>query len=338
MTEYMITIDGGTTRTRLCLWKRDRLVDIVRADVGARTCAVNGDTMIWKQTIHRMMTEVMERNSITDEDIASIVASGMLTCNLGICEVPHLTAPVRLSDYPGQMVRSTVPEVTEHEIYFVPGLKNYAGAPIRGDGIRNFDIMRGEETEVFGLIQRYGTGQDTVFVLPGSHNKYIYVSADGVLCGCKTTLSGELIEAVTMNTILADSLEKRFMSAEEYDFSCMRQGYRDAMEEGLTRALFLVRLQDLFTETDGGGIRSYLLGAVLAGDVELLKKSRLFDDNGDLRIIIAGSSPVCRAFYDLLTADEDFPHVELAPDGEYPLAALEARYLYEKREEKQGER
>lgn len=63
MTEYMITIDGGTTRTRLCLWKCDRLVDIVRADVGARTCAVNGDTMIWKQTIHRMMTEVMERNT-----------------------------------------------------------------------------------------------------------------------------------------------------------------------------------------------------------------------------------------------------------------------------------
>ncbi|OLR55950.1 hypothetical protein BHK98_07695 [Hornefia porci] len=333
MAEYMVTIDGGTTRTRLCLWKGEELADTVRADVGARTCAVNGDTMIWKQTIRRMLTEILERNCVEETSIGAVVASGMLTCNLGICEVPHLTAPVRLKDYPRQMVRSTVPEVTEHEIFFVPGLKNHAGAPMRGDELRDFDIMRGEETEVFGLIRRYGTGQDTVFVLPGSHNKYIYVSADGVLCGCKTTLSGELIEAVTMNTILADSLEKRFMSAEEYDFSCLRRGYRDAMEEGLTRTLFLVRLQELFTETSGGGMRSYLLGAVLAGDVEFLKKSRLPDGNGDVRIIIAGSSPVCRAFYDLLTADGDFPHVELDADEAYPLAALGARYLYEQREE-----
>ena len=98
--------------------------------------------------------------------------SGMLTSDLGILEVPHLTAPVSMKNYQEHLVRVHLPEVFSKEIVLIPGIKNTLSNPESLDSLRTFDIMRGEETETYALIEQYGSDQNTIYILPGSHNKY----------------------------------------------------------------------------------------------------------------------------------------------------------------------
>ncbi len=51
-----------------------------------------------------------------------------------------------------------------------------------------------------------------MFILPGSHNKFVAMSAEGKILGCMTSISGELLDAMTHHTILADAVGGAFVS------------------------------------------------------------------------------------------------------------------------------
>ena len=40
-----------------------------------------------------------------------------------------------------------------------------------------------------------------MFILPGSHNKFVAMSAEGKILGCMTSISGELLDAMTHHHI-----------------------------------------------------------------------------------------------------------------------------------------
>ena len=62
--------------------------------------------------------------------------------------------------------------------------------------LRTFDIMRGEETETYALIEQYGSDQNTIYILPGSHNKYVFIDETAQFSLQSTTLSGELLNSI----------------------------------------------------------------------------------------------------------------------------------------------
>ena len=132
-----------------------------------------------------------------------------------------------------------------------------------------------------------------MIVLPGSHNKFVALDSQQRIARCITTLSGELVAALTGHTVLAATLEGSF--AKSIDPDWLLRGARLAREQGLARAAFAVRAVGLFAGASRDQCANVLLGAVLAGDVQALAAGLLHELPGDAPVLVAGE-PLASAF------------------------------------------
>lgn len=94
-----------------------------------------------------------------------------------------------------------------HQKILLPEIK------VGGDLLENTDMMRGEETEFIGLSEKLQSG--CIYVLPGSHSKLIKTDEQGRISSFVTTLTGEMIFALSQSTILKDAVD---FSQTETDF------------------------------------------------------------------------------------------------------------------------
>jgi 2-dehydro-3-deoxygalactonokinase len=159
-------------------------------------------------------------------------------------------------------------------------------------------MMRGEEVESIAMLAMLESNSDYIFVLPGSHTKFIAVNPQGELTACLSTLSGELLEAVTNHTIIADAVGQRFYP-DSYNKELLLQGYDDACQLGLSRALFQVRIMSILAGKSAEDASNYLLGAVLSGDIQAAQHSSILHLQNDTAIVIAGKAPFLQALTDL---------------------------------------
>ena len=111
----------------------------------------------------------------------------MITSDVGIVVVPHLTAPAGLEELAAATVAIELPEICPVPIYFIPGIKNSDG-PFSFENIEAMDIMRGEEVESIAVMEHFKNGRPLLLVLPGSHNKFVSVDAEGKMTGCLTSI------------------------------------------------------------------------------------------------------------------------------------------------------
>lgn len=312
MKQYLITIDGGTTNTRVALWnEKKELQFAAKSEVGVKDTAREGSNDKLKKAVKTMIEEVMQCGGITYDEVDSIYACGMLTSNVGIQEVPHLTAPVSLEDYVQGVKEVVIPEICPIPIGFVPGMKNFSGE-INIDNLEMMDIMRGEETETIALVSLYSE-REALYVLPGSHTKFVSVNKDGKMTGCLTSIAGELLSLLTNQSILADAVKKQFAS-ETYNREMLLAGGRQTWETGLPRAAFLTRIVNQFITDKQEECASFLLGTVLAEDIRAVKSSRALSVTKDMSVIIAGKEPLRSALKDLFLEDGTLPQVSVLSD------------------------
>lgn len=325
---YIITVDGGTSNTRTYLWTASGQVLTQRSQaIGAKMSAINGSNQVWKTTIHNMIESMLTECAVSDNDIQGIYMSGMLTSDLGILEVPHLTAPVCMKNYQEHLVRVHLPEVFSKEIVLIPGIKNTLSNPESLDSLRTFDIMRGEETETYALIEQYGSDQNTIYILPGSHNKYVFIDENCTVLATSTTLSGELLNSIVNDTIVASSVDHGFPTMEHYNLEMIQYGCEMHRKEGIGRALFLTRLFDRFGKQSKYNLQNYVLGVVLESDLSALHNAAFFEDTMNVRIVIHGNGAFSHALYDLLKDDPAFHNIVLDNSEEIPIAAQGAYHL-----------
>ena len=249
MADY-ITIDGGTTNTRINLVENGAVVDRLKFNVGAK----NGSDL--KGTIKNGIAEILEKNKV--ESVEKILACGMITSEFGLVNLPHLTAPCGLDELSEGMYETVIEEISSIPFVFVRGVK------VQGD-FENTDMMRGEETEIMGLeIEK-----DALYVLPGSHSKLIYIDEKGRISKFSTELTGELISAVSKETILKDCVSLEANADEEY----LLKGYDFAKKEGVNSAFFKVRiLKNLFGCNENQTF-GFFLGSALSCEIENIIKS-----------------------------------------------------------------
>ena len=292
--KYTFVTNAGTTRLRISLFdeNRNRIGHYVSND-GVRHTAEDGDNHRLLAGLKKGFQTLQKEAGIRKEDDLSCIAYGMITSNAGLLEIPHLLLPATERDLQEGMVEKSFPELLPCPITFIPGLKTDPDKT----GTSYPDMMRGEETETIGLYSLLKPDSDAVFVLPGSHNKLIYVHRDGCIQGLKTCLSGELLDALTMHTILADTLEKRFLSEEEYSRELFFAGVSVALKEGLSHAAFTARSMRVLSGKSAIEARNYLLGVVLSQDLIALQ-SFSYASSG-LAIYIAGKAPLSTALCDL---------------------------------------
>ncbi len=332
MAGYIITVDGGTTNTRCILWdeSRNRIREENRA-VGVRNTSIDGNNSRLKQAVRECLYELVEKEGIQWNQIHRIIASGMITSDVGIVVVPHLTAPAGLEELAEGTVAIDMPEICPIPIYFIPGIKNSTGE-ITFDNFETMDIMRGEETESIAIIEKCHEGKPMILILPGSHNKFVAVDENKKIIGCITSISGELLSSITNDTILAKSVGKSFLKPEDYDKKWMLEGYKNAKNTGLGRACFSARILYLFMDNRVEKIQNYVLGAVLAGDVTAIVNSKaLTVDLKNTVAVICGKDPLKRAIEDVLEYEDLFAGIKLfEPEEGMSTSALGAYIIADK--------
>jgi 2-dehydro-3-deoxygalactonokinase len=297
----VILIDSGTTNSRIRLVdEKERTVKaVVKKRVGVRNTAIDGNNAQLKTAIQEGIHEILQQNGLSDGDIRYIVASGMITSNLGLAEVPHIPGPASLNDFvQHSKVVNGADEFGGIPCILVPGLKN---TPEDSEEephhhINGFDVMRGEEVETFGLLEQLQVSGRGVMVLPGSHTKFVEVLEDRRIGSCLSTLGGEVLQAVQKETILSNSLSDVLIESLDYDL--LLQGYEAAGKVGLTRSFYQIRLLQLFTELDENERANYLVGAVLFHDIKALDST--LDSVPTDWMIVGGSYPLRKAFTYLL--------------------------------------
>ncbi|MDF2889884.1 MAG: 2-dehydro-3-deoxygalactonokinase [Clostridia bacterium] len=310
---FVITIDAGTTNTRATMWQNDVAVVKASRGVGVRNTAIDGNNMKLKAAVKEVIKEVLSERGIVLEDINYILASGMITSNVGLVEIPHLFAPVGIDELAKGMQMHYLPDVVDKCIWFIPGVKNNV-REVTLENCEGMDIMRGEEVETIGLIERLGQKGPALIILPGSHSKFVSIDKGGKITGCLTSLAGELLSVITTNTLIASSVENSLVK--QFNKHMVVEGFKNGKNVGINRTIFTVRIIDQFTDYSANDKANFLLGVVLSADIIAINNSSALSVNADSKVIIAGKDVLRDAFEAIFEEDGYFTHIESVSAGD----------------------
>ncbi len=325
MKSYIITIDTGTTNTRTFLWDENRnMIAGEKAEVGVRNTAIDGNNDRLKKAVHDCLERLLENNNLTYNNISRVMACGMITSNVGLVEVPHVTAPAGLKELAQQAKSILLEDVCPLPILFIPGVKN--GLPdINMENFAVMDIMRGEEVESIAIMDHFPKDKPYLLVLPGSHTKFVSVDKEGKMTGCLTTITGELLASITNDTIIADAVGRQFVIEADYDREMMLKGFVTSRDTGIGHACFSARILNMFVEKDKMKLANYILGVALQNDITAIKNSKALETDQNTTVIVSGKNPLRQAIIDILIYDGYFADVEeFVPDNKLPLSAAGA--------------
>lgn len=180
------------------------------------------------------------------------------------------------------------------------------GVAVFEDG-RLQDVIRGEETQVFGLE----APDDAVIVGPGTHSKWIR-TAGGRITDFRTFMTGELFAAIRKGTILGAE-----MGDPGVDNDAFAAGVeRSLRDPAVTAALFSVRVEGLAGRLSAASSADYLSGLLIGAEVAAQA------DANHRPVVLIGAEALSRRYAAAL-AHGGFRDVQIA-DG----AAATARGLW----------
>jgi 2-dehydro-3-deoxygalactonokinase len=176
--------------------------------------------------------------------------SGMVGSKDGLAEVPYCPCPAS-AGHLALMVGWAVKD----RVAIVPGVRS-----------EFFDVMRGEETQVFGAAAVLGL-QDALMVLPGTHSKWVDLEA-GAITGFRTFMTGEFYSMLSQHSILAKNLPPADAPPAALDKEAFLQGIEFAADcESLMNSAFSLRVKSLFNQLNPQQAASYLSGLVIGDEL-----------------------------------------------------------------------
>lgn len=276
-----ITIDGGTTNTRISLVKNKKVIQTEKLNVGAK---VSMDSKVGlKNGIKEAISKILSENNLSESQIECVLASGMITSEFGLCSLEHIVAPAGIVELHNSMHKTYIKEISELPFVFIRGVKSNC------DNIDEADMMRGEETELMGIISsEYGK---CIYILPGSHSKIIETDAEGRITEFSTMLTGEMIAALSRETILKDAVD---LNVSVLNSKYLLMGYDYCKEAGINKALFKVRILKNIFRCPKEEVYSFFIGVVLSGEIEQVIKS-------DAKtIVLGGKAQIKNAMAEIL--------------------------------------
>jgi 2-dehydro-3-deoxygalactonokinase len=180
-----------------------------------------------------------------------VLLSGMIGSRQGWKEAPYLPCPAGPADIATALVDI---EFDWAKVKLVPGLSATDDAGVA-------EVMRGEETQVIGVLT--ALGPNALVCLPGTHSKWASV-ADKRIVSFNTHMTGEVFAALRGHTILGRMMRDGPSNDAPFDEGVLRAG--DA--GGLLHHVFGVRALTLagrLPETDAA---AYLSGILIGHEVK----------------------------------------------------------------------
>lgn len=213
---------------------------------------------------------------------AGITLCGMAGARGGLREARYSECPVAAAEW------------VEHAAAFdLDGLpiRIAAGCAVtRHDGAD--DVMRGEETQVFGaLALNPALGEDRqTFILPGTHSKWVTVE-NGRIVDLRTFMTGELFALMQTSSLLAGS-------APGEDDDGFAAGLARAESCAMPGALFTARAAQLRHGRSPQWARGFLSGLLIGGELAEMRTI------GDLSaaVTLIGDAALVRRYDHALTA------------------------------------
>ena len=198
------------------------------------------------------------------------LASGMIGSRQGWVEAPYLDCPASLD-----MLAQGLVATPGRELMIVPGLvtQDAHGVP---------DVMRGEETQIAGVV---GPGEGPlIVVLPGTHSKWAVVERGRVVT-FRSYMTGELYAALLDHTILG-ALAARNAAAPAGTFE--RGLARAQGDPGLAHLVFAARTLPLRGELAAEGVPDYLSGVLIGSEIESARAWAAGHDAGGVPLRVVG--------------------------------------------------
>jgi 2-dehydro-3-deoxygalactonokinase len=181
-----------------------------------------------------------------------------------------------------------------------------AGGLCTANEARAGDVMRGEETQIFGALRvspRLATGRH-IFVLPGTHSKWVEVVA-GQVVRFRTALTGETYALLCAHSTLlkaAGSADQPDDWQSGFDVGVQRAKH---LAEGLLAAMFEARTQQLLAGRSRVWASAFLSGLLIGYEIDTV--GRTFESQGEITII--GESQLAALYRNVLESHGRSAHV-----------------------------
>lgn len=256
-----IAVDWGTSHLRAWLMRRDgSLLERRQSDAGMGTLDRDG----FDPALRALVGDAMP---------APVLACGMVGSRQGWAEAPYATAPCAP---PGVAQAVQVPGA---DVRILPGVKQ----------ARPADVMRGEETQIAGYLATH-PGFDGVICLPGTHTKWVHVSA-GEIVSFRTAMTGEMFALLSTQSVLRHSM------GTGWDAASFTAGVDQALSrpEGLAASLFSLRAEGLLDGLNPDAARARLSGLLIGAELAAMRPYWLGQ-----QVALIGAESLSRAYADAL--------------------------------------
>ncbi len=237
-----IAADWGTSHLRVWGLAGDKIIRDAASDQGMAQLA---------RTDYEAALLALVSDWLPEGRITQVLASGMVGSRQGWVEAPYRTLPC--PPLGGALALAPVRDL-RLSVHVVPGLKQHKPA----------DVMRGEETQVAGYLALH-PNWDGVICLPGTHSKWVHVSA-GEVVSFQTFLTGEIFALLSEHSVLRHSVS-----------GWNDAGFADGLAQGMERPerllarLFAIRAEGLLDGLDPATARARLSGLLIGAELAAAK-------------------------------------------------------------------
>jgi len=210
-----------------------------------------------------------------------LVGSGMVGSRQGWKEAPYLACPAGLAEAARQLTTVTIDAATGRQLHIAPGLKCTDPAGL-------FDVMRGEETQIWGARLPDGT----TCVLPGTHSKWAWLGGAGVIRTFRTFMTGELFGLLTQHGILGRLMVFGRHRPEDF-VAGVRLGLQG--HAALSHTVFAARTAGLMGRVAPEGLPDYLSGILIGGEIGAAAAS-LEASQRAAGVVLIGDDDLCQRY------------------------------------------
>lgn len=210
---------------------------------------------------------------LTHGEALPVIACGMIGSTVGWREVPYVSCPAGFTELATALAAQRRIAAADG-LTIVPGLNvAFGGSTAPG---RTPDVMRGEETQVLGALERRpDLANGCRMVMPGTHSKWVHVR-HGAIQSFRTYMTGEVFAVMRDHSILGRPAQAALAAAGAApigtrpagpDFERGVDDAKTARATGLAGLLFAVRTRVLAGEVAAHDSLDYLSGILIGDEV-----------------------------------------------------------------------
>ena len=235
-----IAVDWGTSNLRAWSMGAQGILDHALSDQGMGKLTPEG----FEPALLALITRWLGPGKTV------VLACGMVGARQGWREAKYRAVPCTPADAASLTLIATTD--TRLDVRIAPGLSQDRPA----------DVMRGEETQIAGALALH-PDFDGVFCLPGTHSKWVQVSA-GEVVSFQTFMTGELFALLSTQSVLRHSMPESG-AGDGWDDGAFDAGLHDAMSNPnrIAAMLFSLRAEGLLHAMQPAAAKARLSGLLI---------------------------------------------------------------------------